>query len=34
MKRIPKDLADKMVEDVLTAISKQTDVSSQFAEDT
>ena len=33
MKRIPKDLADKMVEDVLTAISKQTDVSSQFAED-
>lgn len=33
MKRIPKDLADKMVEDVLTAISKQTDISSQFAED-
>ena len=33
MKRIPKDLADKMVEDVLTAISKQLDVSSQFAED-
>jgi hypothetical protein len=33
MKRIPKDLADKMVEDVLTAISRQTDVSSQFAED-
>lgn len=33
MKRIPKDLADKMVEEVLTAISRNSQVSSQFAED-
>jgi len=33
MKRIPKDLADKMVEDVLTTISKDCQISSQFAED-
>jgi hypothetical protein len=33
MKRIPKDLADKMVEEVLTKISKNWSVSSQFAEE-
>lgn len=33
MKRIPKDLADKMVEEVLTKISQQSEVSSQFAEE-
>jgi hypothetical protein len=33
MKRIPKDSADKMVEEVLTKISKQSEVSSQFAEE-
>ena len=33
MKRIPKDLADRIVEDILTQISKHPNVSSQFAED-
>jgi len=33
MKRIHKDLADKMVEEVLTKISQQSEVSSQFAEE-
>jgi hypothetical protein len=33
MKRIPKDLADKMVEDVLIAISKLDDIPSDFAKD-
>jgi hypothetical protein len=33
MKRIPKDLADKMVEDVLIAISKLDDIPSGFAKD-
>jgi hypothetical protein len=33
MKRIPKDLADKMVEDVLTEISKHPFATSQFAQD-
>jgi hypothetical protein len=33
MKRIPKDVADKMVEDVLIAISKMEDVPSGFAKD-
>jgi hypothetical protein len=33
MKRIHKDLADKMVEEVLTKISKHPDISSQFAEE-
>jgi hypothetical protein len=33
MMRIPKDIADKMVEDILTQISIKADVTSQFAED-
>lgn len=33
MKRIPKDLADKMVEDVLTKIARYDDISSGFAKD-
>lgn len=33
MKRIPKDLADKMVEDVLTKIARYNDISSGFAKD-
>ena len=33
MKRIPKDLADKMVEEVLTALSREANTSSEFAED-
>ena len=33
MKRIPKDLADKMVMDVLVSISKLDDISSGFAKD-
>lgn len=33
MKRIPKDLADKMVEDVLIAISKMDDIPDDFAKD-
>jgi hypothetical protein len=33
MKRIPKDLADKMVMDVLVTISKLDDISSEFAKD-
>jgi hypothetical protein len=33
MKRLSKDLADKMVENVLTKIAKQDYVSSQFAKD-
>jgi len=33
MKRIPKDLADKMVEDVLIGISKMDDMPSNFAKD-
>lgn len=33
MKRFPKDLADKMVENVLTKIARQDGVSSQFAKD-
>jgi hypothetical protein len=33
MKRIPKDLADKMVEDVLIVISKMDDMPSGFAKD-
>ena len=33
MKRIPKDLADKMVEDVLIGISKMDDMPSGFAKD-
>ena len=33
MKRLPKDLADKMVEDVLTKIAMLDDISSQFAKD-
>jgi hypothetical protein len=33
MKRIPKELADKLVEDVLIAISKMDDMPSGFAKD-
>jgi hypothetical protein len=33
MKRIPKDSADKMVEDILIAISKMEDMPSGFAKD-
>lgn len=33
MKRIPKELADKMVEDVLITISKMEDIPSGFAKD-
>ena len=33
MKRLPKDLADKMVLDVLISISKMDDISSDFAKD-
>jgi len=33
MRRIPKDLADKMVEEVLTALSRQAITSSEFADD-
>lgn len=33
MKRIPKDLADKMVEDVLITISKMDDIPNDFAKD-
>ena len=33
MKRIPKDLADKMVMDVLVSISKLDDITSGFAKD-
>jgi len=33
MKRIPKELADRMVEDVLIALSKHKDMSSGFAKD-
>lgn len=33
MKRIPKELADKMVMEVLVAMSKKGDVSSEFARD-
>jgi hypothetical protein len=33
MKRIPKDLADKMVEDVLTKIARYDDITSGFAKD-
>jgi hypothetical protein len=33
MKRIPKEIADKMVEDVLIALSKKKNVSREFAKD-
>jgi hypothetical protein len=33
MKRIPKELADKMVMEVLVAMSKKEDMSSEFAKD-
>lgn len=33
MKRIPKDLADKMVEDVLIKLSKMDNISTDFAKD-
>lgn len=33
MKRLPKDLADKIVEDILISISKMEDISSDFAKD-
>ena len=33
MKRIPKELADKMVMEVLVTMSKKGDLSSEFAKD-
>lgn len=33
MKRIPKDIADKMVEDILITISKMDDIPNEFAKD-